>query len=172
VYRYDLLYQPDHAIGVPATQDGGRGTEWTELTRWIVSGDRPTYIPWISKQYTVLTAQLTTTWLPDRPANASGAAIPGLPPTGKGRELSNLADLAATDWLMNGHLTTLNAFVWDIDNNVGELSSSCVYRYSQNVLFGMNVQWFIGRSGRYTDPYLLSREQRFNDIEFTLTYEI
>jgi hypothetical protein len=40
------------------------------------------------------------------------------------------------------------------------------------VLFGINAQWFLGRSGRYTDPYLLSREQRFNDLEFTLTYEI
>jgi hypothetical protein len=30
----------------------------------------------------------------------------------------------------------------------------------------------MGRSGRFTDPNLLSREQRFNELEFTLTYEI
>jgi hypothetical protein len=40
------------------------------------------------------------------------------------------------------------------------------------VLFGINAQWFLGQSGRYTDPYLLSREQRFNELEFTFTYEI
>jgi hypothetical protein len=172
VYRYDFLYQPDHAIGIPSTQDGGRGSEWTEQTRWIVAGDRPTYIPWISKQHTFLTAQYTATWLPDRPANAESSVIPGIPATGKARELSNLMLLAATDWLMNGQLTTVNAFVWDIDDDVGELSSTNVYRYSRNVLLGINAQWFVGRSGRYTDPFLLSREQRFNDLEFTLTYEI
>jgi hypothetical protein len=40
------------------------------------------------------------------------------------------------------------------------------------VLLGLNAIWFLGRSGRYTDPYLLSREQRFNELEFTFTYEI
>lgn len=172
VYRYDFLYQPDHAIGVPSAEDRLLGSEWTEQTRWIVSGDRPTYIPWISKQYTVLTAQYTATWLPDRPANALSTVVPGVPSAGKARELSNLAFINATNWLFNGHLTAGNTFIWDIDDNVGELATTNAYRYSQNVLFGLNVQWFIGRSGRYTDPYLLSREQRFNDIEFTLTYEI
>ena len=172
VYRYDFLYQPDHAIGVPAKQDRGLGSEWTEFTRWIIAGDRPTYIPWLSKQHTFLTAQYTATWLPDRPANAAGAPAPGVPASGKGRELTNLGFLAATNWLMNGQLTATNVFLWDIDDNAGELSSTNVYRYSRNVLFGLNVQWFVGRSGRYTDPFLLSREQRFNDLEFTLTYEI
>jgi hypothetical protein len=172
VYRYDFLYQPDHSIAVPGKQDRLLGSEWTELTRWIIAADRPTYIPWLSKQHTFLTAQYTATWLPDRPANASGSPAPGLPGTGKARELSNLAFLAATNWLMNGQLTAGNVFLWDIDDNVGELSTTNVYRYSRNVLFGLNAQWFIGRSGRYTDPYVLSREQRFNGLEFTLTYEI
>ena len=61
---------------------------------------------------------------------------------------------------------------WDIDNNVGPAHQHNVYRYSRNVLFGLNCMWFIGRSGRYTDPYLFSREQRFNELEFTFTYEI
>jgi len=169
VYRYDFLYQPDHAISSPHDETG---SAWTELTRFIVAADRPTYIPWISKQHTFLTAQFTETWLPDRPTDASAAPIPGLPPVGKARELSSLLTLAATNWLMNGQLTSGNAWAWDIDNNVGLLDSINVYRYSRNVLLGLNAIWFIGRSGRYTDPYLFSREQRFNELEFTFTYEI
>jgi hypothetical protein len=171
VYRYDILYQPDHAVGVPAAVNP-LGAEWTEMTRWIIAADRPTYIPWLSKQHTFLTAQWTTTWLPDRPADAQSIAVPGLPGVGKDREISNLFFFAATNWLMNGQLTAQNVFTWDVDNNVGELSTTNVYRYSRNILFGLNSQWFIGRSGRYTDPYLLSREQRFNELEFTFTYEI
>jgi len=170
VYRYDVLYQPDIAVGVPAGRNP-RGTEWTEFTRWIVAADRPTYIPWISKQHTFLTAQYTLTWYPDRPKDASGF-IPGVGGVGKQREIENLAFLNATNWLMNGQLTASNLFLWDIDNNVGELGTTNVYRYSRNVLFGLNAQWFIGRSGRYTDPNLLSRQQRFNELEFTFTYEI
>jgi hypothetical protein len=169
VYRYDVLYQPDHAVGTTASPTG---SAWTQLTRWIIAGDRPTYIPWISKQHTFLTAQYTLTWQPDRPTNASNIAVPGLPGTGKDREISSIAFLSATNWVMNGQLTTGNVFLWDIDNNVGELSSTNVYRYSRNILFGLNAEWFIGRSGRFTDPYLLSREQRFNELEFTFTYEI
>jgi hypothetical protein len=168
VYRYDLLYQPDSAVGVPGITST-KGTQWTELTRWILAADRPTYIPWISKQHTVLTGQVTETWYPDRPRGAFSAA-PGS--QSKVRELSTLLDVGAVDWLLNGQLTTTNVFVWDADNNVGELSSTNVFRYSRNVLFGLNSQWFLGRSGRYTDPYLLSRQQRFNELEFTLTYEI
>jgi hypothetical protein len=169
VYRYDLLYQPDHAISTPASPTG---TAWTELTRWIIAADRPTYIPWLSKQHTFLTAQWVTTWQPDRPADAQAIVVPGLAGVGKSREISNLFFVAATNWLMNGQLTAQNVFTWDPDDNVGELSTTNVYRYSRNVLFGLNSQWFIGRSGRYTDPYLLSREQRFNELEFTFTYEI
>jgi len=168
VYRYDILYQPDHAVSVPSA-DHAVGSEWTELTRWILAGDRPTYIPWLSKQHTFLTAQFTETWLPDRPADA---VTPGAGSSAKQRELSSLAFLAATNWLMNGQLTATNVFLWDIDDNVGALTTTNVYRYSRNVLFGLNAQWFLGRSGRYTDPYLFSRQQRFNELEFTLTYEI
>ncbi len=168
VYRYDLLYQPDHAVSVPGTTSV-KGAEWTELTRWILAADRPTYIPWISKQHTVLTGQITETWLPDRPKDA---IFPGAGSQAKQRELSTLLDGGAVDWLMNGQLTTTNIILWDVDDNVGGLESTNVYRYSRNVLFGLNSQWFLGRSGRYTDPYLLSRQQRFNELEFTLTYEI
>jgi len=160
VYRYDVLYQPDINIGVPAAFDG-RGQEWTEFTRWILAADRPTYIPWLSKQHTFLTGQLTETWYPDRPANATTPVSSA----GKVRELSTLGLLAATNWLMNGQLTATNAFLWDIDNNVGALTTTNVYRYSRNVLFGVNAQWFLGRSGRFTDPYVFSRQQRFNADE-------
>ena len=167
VYRYDILYQPDYAVAVPSGQNP-TGAEWTQFTRWIIAGDRPTYIPWISKQHTFLTAQYTVTWQPDRPANS----MPIITTNGKNREISNLAFLNATNWLMNGQLTTGNLFLWDIDNNVGELATTNVYRYSRNILLGVNAEWFIGRSGRFTDPYVLSREQRFNELEFTFTYEI
>ena len=169
VYRYDFLYQPDIAVSAP-TEPGG--TAWTELGRFIIAGDRPTYIPWLSKQHTFLTFQNTLTWYPDRPTDAQNIAVPGLPGVGKLREISDIWFLAATNWLMNGQLTATNVFLWDQDDNVGELSTTNVYRYSRNVLFGINAEWFLGRSGRYTDPYLLSREQRFNELEFTFTYEI
>ena len=70
VYRYDFLYQPKDAVAVPSTV-AVRGGEWTEFTRWIIAADRPTYIPWLSKQHTFLTAQFTETWYPDRPAGAT-----------------------------------------------------------------------------------------------------
>ncbi len=169
VYRYDVLYQPDIAVAAPLNPSG---TAWTEFTRFIIAADRPTYIPWLSKQHTFLTAQWNTTWYPDRPSDAQAIAVPGLPGVGKQREISNLFFLASTNWLMNGQLTSGNVVLWDIDNDVGELTTTNVFRYSRNILFGVNAQWFIGRSGRYTDPYLLSREQRFNELEFTFTYEI
>jgi hypothetical protein len=170
VYRYDVLYQPDHAVTTTASNGGvagPTGSAWTEQARFILAGDRPTYIPWLSKQHTFLTAQYVNTWQPDRPVNSGNQAV-----AGKNRELSNFAFVAATNWLMNGQLTALNVFEWDIDNNVGAFTTTNVYRYSRNVLFGANSQWFLGRSGRYTDPFLLSRQQRFNELEFTFTYEI
>jgi len=167
VYRYDFLYQPKINVQVPVAVNPN-GQEWTEFTRWIVAADRPTYIPWISKQHTFLTAQITETWYPDRPSFATTPTSSA----GKVRELQSLAFVNATNWLMNGQLTAGNLFLWDIDNNVGELGTTNVYRYSRNVLLGVNAQWFIGRSGRFTDPNLLSRQQRFNELEFTFTYEI
>ena len=167
VYRYDVLYQPKIGVNVPAFVNPN-GAEWTEFTRWIIAADRPTYIPWISKQHTFITAQFTETWYPDRPFGAT----PQVTSAGKVRELQSLAFINFTNWLMNGQLTAGNLFLWDIDNNVGELGTTNVYRYSRNVLLGVNAQWFIGRSGRFTDPNLLSRQQRFNELEFTFTYEI
>jgi hypothetical protein len=167
VYRYDFLYQPKIGVAVPATVNPN-GSEWTEFTRWIIAADRPTYIPWLSKQHTFITAQLTETWYPDRP----NGATPQITTNGKIRELSSLALINFTNWLMNGQLTAGNAFLWDIDNNVGAFTTTNVYRYSRNVLLGVNAQWFLGRSGRFTDPFLFSRQQRFNELEFTFTYEI
>ena len=80
--------------------------------------------------------------------------------------------LAATNWLMNGQLTSDQRMGMGHRQQCRLADTDNVYRYSRNVLFGLNAIWFLGRSGRYTDPYLLSREQRFNELEFTFTYEI
>jgi len=167
VYRYDVLYTPSAVVGTTAP-DSPSGSAWTEFTRFILAGDRPTYIPWISKQHTFLTAQYVNTWYPDRPTNATFTGGE----SGKVREISNFAFIAATNWLMNGQLTALNALSWDIDDNVGFFGTTNVYRYSRNVLFGVNAQWFLGQSGRKTDPFLFSNEQTHNELEFTFTYEI
>jgi hypothetical protein len=173
VYRYDTLYAP--RIGVSTSAPGAfaagprSGSEWTENARFILAGDRPTYIPWISKQHTFLTAQYVNTWYPDRPSNTTPNAGNF---TGKVREDSNFFFVSAVNWLINGQLTTTNVLLWDVDDTSGALTTSNVFRYSRNVLFGMNAQWFLGRSGRFTDPFLLSRSQRTNELEFTLTYEI
>jgi hypothetical protein len=163
VYRYDTLYTPNYGLNV-----GSKG-EWAEQARFILAGDRPTYIPWISKQHTFLTAQYVNTWYPNRPSDA----VPSIANTlGKVREDNNFFFVSAVNWVLNGQLTTTNAFVWDIDDRVGNLQSTNVYRYSRNVLFGVNAAWFLGVSGRYTDPFLSSVEQRTNELEFTITYEI
>ncbi len=80
--------------------------------------------------------------------------------------------MASTNWLVNGQLTSTNAFVWDIDNSDGNLGSTNVFRYSRNILLGLNAIWYLGRSGRFTDPFIFSRNQRINEIEATLSYEI
>ncbi|MGH7780806.1 MAG: hypothetical protein ACREQR_13360 [Candidatus Binataceae bacterium] len=173
VYRYDTLYAPSVGVGTATPAGGangpGSGIEDTEQARFIIAGDRPTYIPWISKQHTFLTFQYVNTWYPDRPNNA----VPSIANTlGKVREDSNFAFLAATNWLMNGQLTATNVFQWDIDDNCGAFTTTNIYRYSRNVLFGVNSAWFLGRSGRYTDPFLYSRSQRESLLEFTMSYEI
>jgi hypothetical protein len=173
VYRYDTLYAPK--VGISQAGDGtyaagpGAGAQWTENARFILAGDRPTYIPWISKQHTFLTAQYVNTWYPDRPSNATPNAGNF---TGKVREDSNFFFISAVNWLINGQLTTTNVWLWDVDDTSGALTSSNVFRYSRNVLFGVNAQWFLGKTGRYTDPFLFSRSVRANELEFTLTYEI
>ena len=173
VYRYDVLYAPNVGVNVAGngTQAAGPGSAaaLTENARFILAGDRPTYIPWISKQHTFLTFQYVNTWYPDLPNNATpnvGNFI------GKVRQDNNWAFLAATNWVMNGQLTTTNVFQWDIDDNCGALATTNVYRYSRNVLFGVNSTWFLGRTGRYTDPFLYSRSVRENLLEFTASYEI
>src|SRR5579885_2747839 len=171
VYRYDTLYTPNASVVTPAKLPNGSflpRAQWTEETRFILAGDRPTYIPWLSKQHTFLTAQYVNTWFPDRPSNA----VPSIANTlGKVREDSNFFFLSAVNWILNGQLTTTNAFVWDVDDRVGDLQSTNVYRYSRNVLLGVNAVWFLGQSGRYTDPFLASVEQRTSERELTLTYE-
>src|SRR5208337_4874750 len=138
------------------------GGRWSEETRWVVAGDRPTYIPWISKQHTFITFQNTTTWYPDRPNNAVEFSPANV---GKLREISNLSFIAFTNWLINGQLTTLNVMAWDWDDNVGTYTSTNSYRYSRNILFAINAIWYLGRSGRYTDPFFFSRDQRINEAE-------
>jgi len=109
------------------------------------------------------------TWYPDRPSNTAQGVFGT---AGKIREISNFGFLAATNWLVNGQLTSTNAFVWDIDNNCGDLGSTNVYRYSRNILLGVNAIWYLGRSGRFTDPFFQSVNQRMSELEATFSYEI
>ena len=82
VFRYDTLYAPKVGENVtPIHQTGdNRGirtgtyessSRWTENARAIVAADRPTYIPWLSKQHTFLVAQYTATWYPDMPGHSA-----------------------------------------------------------------------------------------------------
>src|SRR5258708_34969038 len=91
--------------------------------------------------YTTLFRSLTETWYPDRP----NGATPQVTTAGKVRELQSLAFINFTNWLMNGQLTAGNLFLLDIDNNVGELATTNVYRYSRNVLLALHSQWFLAR---------------------------
>ncbi|MBV8135600.1 MAG: hypothetical protein JO121_08180, partial [Deltaproteobacteria bacterium] len=163
VYRYDSLYTPNYGVNV-----GSKG-EWAENSRFIFAGDRPTYIPWLSKQHTFFTAQYVNTWYPYLPAHAEPSIANNI---GKVRRDSNFFFLSAVDWVLNGQLVTTNVWAWDLDDRVGSLESANTYRYSRSVLFGVNAFWAIGQSGRYTDPFLYSAQQRTNELEFTLTYEI
>jgi hypothetical protein len=144
------------------------GGKWTDQTRWIVAADRPTYIPWISKQHTFFTAQYVATWYPDLPHHA----VPYIGSRGKVRTISNFVFLNAVNWLMNGQLVTSNGPAWDIDDNVGEVTSTNTYRYSRNVILALNAIWYVGRSMRYTDPFVFSGNQDMNEVEFRFTYEI
>jgi hypothetical protein len=178
VYRYDTLYAPKtginqafhHQAGTArSVKLGTSASTWTEQAKFIIAGDRPTYIPWISKQHTFLTWQYVNTWYPDLP----DAALANLADSaGKVRGVNNLFFVAATNWLDNGQLTATNVFIWDVDDRVGFASSTNVFRYSRNILLGLNAIWYLGQSGRYTDPFLFSRDQRINEIEATFSYEI
>jgi hypothetical protein len=166
VYRYDIFYAP--RVGV-ATTSKPTGGAWTNQSRWIIAADRPTYIPWISKQHTFFVAQYVATWFPGRPPMSHGFFGNA---AGKLREVSNFSFLSAVNWVWNGQWVTTNTWAWDWDNNVGFVGSSNTFRYSRNVLFGLNTIWYLGRSGRFTDPFIFSRNQRINEIEFSVTYEI
>jgi len=164
VYRYDTLYTNNASVVTP-----GSHAQWTTQTRFIIAGDRPTYIPWLSKQHTFITAQYVNTWYPNRPTNAYNSIANSI---GRPREDSNFFFVSAVNWMLNGQLVTTNGWVHDIDDEVFWAQSTNVYRYSRSVLFGVNAVWFLGKSGRYTDPFLASVEQRTNELEFTFTYEI
>jgi hypothetical protein len=189
VFRYDALWAPKYGMNVAALNQVGdarsvrvgggaaggplneSSSRWTEQSRFVLAGDRPTYIPWISKQHTFLVAQYTATWYPDLP----GSALQNVANSkGKLRRWDDILLLASTNWLVNGQLTSTNAFLWDADNIVGFLATSNVFRYSRNILLGLNAQWYLGRSGRWTDfgAATFSRAQRINELEATLTYEI
>jgi hypothetical protein len=144
------------------------GGKWTNQTRWIIAADRPTYIPWISKQHTFFTAQYVATWYPDLPNHA----VPFIGSRGKIRAISNFAFLSAVNWLMNGQLVTGNAALADIDDNTFAVQSTNTYRYSRNIILALNAIWYLGRSSRYTDPFLFSGNQDFSEVEFRFTYEI
>jgi hypothetical protein len=189
VLRYDALYAPKVGMNVAAlhekgdirsVREGGGATggpfnesssRWTEESRFILAADRPTYIPWISKQHTFLVAQWTGTWYPDEP----GSAIQNVAnAVGKLRRWDDSLLFASVNWLDNGQLTSTNAALWDVDNIDGFVESTNVYRYSRNVLLGVNAIWFVGRSGRWTDvgSGAFSRAQRTNELEATFQYEI
>jgi hypothetical protein len=182
VFRYDALYAPHVGIDVAALHEVGRvratrtanndsGSRWTEEVRGILAADRPTYIPWLSKQHTFLTAQYTATWYPDEP----GSAIQSIAnPAGRLRRWDDALLFSSVNWLVNGQMTSTNFILWDADNIDGYFGSANVFRYSRNILFGLNVDWFLGRSGRFTDVAsgVFSREQRSSELEATFQYEI
>jgi hypothetical protein len=166
IIRYDALYAPRVAITAPAGP-GGTFSRWTELTRVVLAVDRPTMVPWISKQHTLFSLQGTETFYPDLPPGA----LPN-DPLGKVRRWSSFLTFTASDFLFNGKIAALNGVAWDIDDQTGQLLSDNSYRCSRNILMGVNAAWYLGRSGRHTDPFLESKSQRINELEFTFTYEI
>jgi hypothetical protein len=174
VIRYDFLYAPKVGVGFAGNGNRsiaptGSSARWTQETRFIIGGDRPTYIKWISKQHVFFTFQNVLTWYPDRPSNANNFFGNF---AGKLRETNDLFFLAATNWLLDGKLTSTDVWTWDLDDQVGYLTSTNTLRYSKNVTVGLNAIWYLGRSGRYTDPFIFSRDQRINEMEVRLSYEL
>ncbi len=177
VFRYDLFYAPRVGVSAPTgpnnivNHHGGAFGKWTELARFILGVDRPTLVPiinpYLTKQFTFLTLQATETWYPDLPAGATPQD-----PLGKIRKFSNFLSLSGTNFLLDGRSTNLTGVSWDIDDQTGELISNTAYRYSRDILVGVNAHWYLGRSGRHTDPFLESKSQRINELEFTFTYEL
>jgi hypothetical protein len=174
VMRYDFLYAPKIGVGFAGNGNdsvapNSSSARWTQQTRFILGADRPTYVKWLSKQETFFTFQNVLTWYPDRPSNANNFFGNF---AGKLRETNDLLVIAATNWLLDGKLTSTNIWTWDIDDVSGYVSSTNTLRYSHNVLLALNAIWYLGRSGRYTDPFIFSRDQRINEIEFRASYEL
>jgi hypothetical protein len=174
VFRYDALWAPKVGVFLanPKTRSvrtDNSSSAWTEQSRFILAGDRPTYIPWISKQHTFLIFQYVATWYPDLKGHT--ATLP-FDTAGKMRRFQSFGFVGAVNWLMNGQLTTTNVYAWDFDDRTGFFSSTNVFRYSRDILFGLNAQWYLGQSGRFTDPLLLSRDQRISELEASITYEL
>jgi hypothetical protein len=182
VFRYDLAYRShygyDHATGkvgigsangsLPLDPGSNQGV-WTDEAIGIIAFDRPTLIPWISKQHTFLVTQWVTNWY----ISAHGHQVPYYGARlGKLRKYQNVAFIAAVDWLFAGRLTTTNAFFWDVDDRAGFFLSNNSYRYRRNVLFDINLQWYQGATSRNTDAFTQSNSQRMSELEFKLTYEL
>jgi hypothetical protein len=175
VFRYDFSYKPKFGVFesgpgkflllAPGKDQG----KWTDEFTGIIAFDRPTYIPLLSKQHTFIVSQYVLNWYP----GVDGHTIPfESDAQGKMRKFQNLAFIAAADWLFDGRIATTNSFVWDIDDNVGELLSTNTFRYTSNTLMALNAVWYLGRSGRFTDPFNFSRNQRINELEARFTYEL
>jgi hypothetical protein len=173
VFRYDALYAPKVGIsaGPPEFTNTNTFSRWTELSRLVFSLDRPTMVPllapYLTKQHTLLSAGVTETFYPDLPAGS----VPN-DTEGKVRRSSTFLTFTATNFLANGQVVNSSGFSWDADDQTGQLFGNSVWRYSRNILLGLNLDWYLGRSGRHTDPFLESKSQRINELEFTLTYEI
>ena len=171
VFRYDTLFAPREAVSAPTGPHGGTFGKWTEFSRIVLGIDRPTIVPffypYFTKQHTLFTLETTETFYPDLPHGA----IPN-DPLGKIRRVSTFLSLTATNFVLNGKGASETGVAWDADDQTGQIVSSNSYRWSRNVLIGTNVDWYIGRSGRHTDPFLESKSQRINEIELTLTYEL
>jgi hypothetical protein len=174
VFRYDALYAPRVAVSAPGGGPealGGTFAKWTEISRLVFGIDRPTLTPllypYLTKQHTLFTFETTETFYPDLPAGA----VPN-DPLGKVRRLSTFLSLNATNFILNGRMVDLTGVVWDADDQTGQIVSSAAYRYTRNLIFGVNTNWYLGRSGRHTDPYLQSKSSRISELELTLTYEL
>jgi hypothetical protein len=169
VYRYDTLYAP--RVGVSAPTSNHSFAKWTELGRIVMAVDRPTLIPflypYLTKQHSLLTLQATETFYPDLPAGA----IPN-DPSGKVRRWSTFLNLSCADFLADGQVANVMGVSWDADNRAGQVVSNSTWRYSRSILIGLNLDWYLGQSGRHTDPFLFSKSQRINELELTLSYEI
>ena len=143
--------------------------KWTDEFTGIIAFDRPTYIPWISKQHTFIVVQWTTNWFP----GIDGHTVLDIADAqGKLRKYENFPFIAVANWLMDGRLATTNVLFADVDDKVGFFESTNSFRYTTNTLFNINMIWYLGQSGRFTDPLTLSRNQRINEIEARFTYEL